>query len=496
MSRLEELSLRALAREASQPCIDFEKRWITWGEMRHVAERLGAALDAGGVSARAPVALIARNRPSAVAALLGLIARGCTIRMVYAFQSPAAMARDIERLKPAAVVGAAEEFTDEVLSVLRMNGIAAIALADMDATSIPGLERSECRDIEVPADPRIEILTSGTTGPPKHFAVSFEMIARHHVGVHMLPSSQSSDPLLMPPMLLFFPLGNISGIYSTIPTMLRGRRAELWDRFTVAAWRDHVVRYRPEVSGLPPAGVRMVLDANIPPEDLASIRLLSTGAAPLDPTVQREFEQRYGISILLSYGATEFGGPVSAMTAELYADWGQRKFGSVGRALPGAQLRIIDAETGAVLPPGKEGILEVITARIGPDWIRTSDIALIDEDGFLFHRGRADGAIMRGGFKLLPETIERALLRHSAVSAAAVVGVPDSRLGQVPAAAIQLKPGVAPPSVADLEAHLRAHVLATHIPVAWRFVQELPKNPSMKTDRPAVRRLFETPRPN
>jgi long-chain acyl-CoA synthetase len=491
VSTLEELSIRALARESSRPAIEFEKRWVTWGEMRHVAERMASFLDASGVPPRAPVALIARNRPSAVAALLGLIARGCTIRMIYPFQSPAGMARDVERLKPSAVVGAAEEFTDEVHSVLRTHGIAAIAISDMDATSVPGLERCVCRDIQVPAYPQIEILTSGTTGPPKHFAISFELIARHHVGVQLLPSSQGSDPLHMPPMPLFFPLGNISGIYSTIPTMLRGRRADLWDRFSVAAWHQHVLRHRPELTGLPPAGVQMVLDANIAPADLACIRFLSTGAAPLDPTVQRAFEERYGIPILLSYGATEFAGPVAAMTAELYPEWGKRKFGSVGRPLPGAQLRVTDPETGAVLPAGKEGILEVISPRIGPDWIRTSDVALIDEDGFVFHRGRADGAIIRGGFKLLPETIERALLLQPSVSAAAVVGVRDTRLGEVPAAAIQLKPGFAPPALADLEAHLRAHVLATHIPVKWRFVEELPRNRSMKTDRPAVRRLFE-----
>jgi long-chain acyl-CoA synthetase len=491
MNTLEELSKAALAREASQPSIEFERRWFTWGEIRHVAERIGALIDASGAPERSPVALIARNRPSAVAALLGLIARSSTIRMIYPFQSPASMARSVERLKPAAVVGAPEEFTAELRAMLRTQGIAAIAITEMDATSVPGLERCDCRDVEVPEFPQIEILTSGTTGPPKHFALSFELIARHHVGVQLLASGPGNDPLHMPPMLLFFPLGNISGIYSTLPAMLRGRRAQLWDRFSVAAWHDHVLRYRPELTGLPPAGLQMVLDANIPPADLASIRLLSTGAAPLDPTVQRAFEERYGIPILLSYGATEFAGPVSAMTAELHAEWGKRKFGSVGRSLPGAQLRVVDTETGAVLPPGREGRLEVISPRIGPDWISTADIAIIDEDGFLFHRGRADGAILRGGFKVLPETIERALLLHPAVSAAAVVGLADTRLGQVPAAAIQLKPGVAPPAPADLEAHLREHVLATHVPVVWRFVDQLPRNPSMKTDIPAVRRMFE-----
>ncbi len=159
--------------------------------------------------------------------------------------------------------------------------------------------------------------------------------------------------------------------------------------------------------------------------------------------------------------------------------------------MPGASLRIIDPDTGTVLPPGQEGLLEVISPRIGPDWIRTSDIAVIDEDGFLFHRGRADGAIMRGGFKLLPETIERALMLHPAISAVAVVGLSDARLGQVPAAAIQFKPDVVPPGIAELETHLRDQVYATHIPVIWRFVRDLPRTPSLKVDRPALRRLFD-----
>jgi acyl-coenzyme A synthetase/AMP-(fatty) acid ligase len=97
---------------------------------------------------------------------------------------------------------------------------------------------------------------------------------------------------------------------------------------------------------------------------------------------------------------------------------------------------------------------------------------------------------MRGGFKLLPETIESALLTHEAICAAAVTGITDERLGQVPVAAIQLKPDAPAPSIAELEAHLRDRVLATHIPVSWRFVQCLPRTPSLKVDRPALRQLF------
>jgi acyl-CoA synthetase (AMP-forming)/AMP-acid ligase II len=133
----------------------------------------------------------------------------------------------------------------------------------------------------------------------------------------------------------------------------------------------------------------------------------------------------------------------------------------------------------------------VLAARMSPDWKATSDLGFLDEDGFLFLRGRADGAIMRGGFKLLPDTITNALLTHPAISAAAVVGVPDRRLGQVPVAALERTPGVAEPPISEIEAYLRDRVPATHIPVRWRWFDALPRNPSLKPDLIRIRALFE-----
>lgn len=489
MRPLEDWCTEALARPAGQPAIEFEKRWYSWGELRRVADGVGALLDASGAAPGSTVAFVPRNHPAAIAALLGLLARRCTVRMIYAFQSPATIAGNLERLDAALFVAAADDCSDPVLAVLGARGIAGVALHGMDVVALPGRERSRAANTSC-EPPRVEVLTSGTTGPPKPFAVSYELIARHMLG------AAAADLSALPPTLLFFPLGNITGIYATLPPLLKGQRAVLLERFSVAGWHDHLLRYRPDAGGLPPSGVQMVLEANLPPADLACLRRLGTGAAPLDPTVHRAFEARYGVPILLSYGATEFGGPVAAMTLELHAVWGQKKFGSVGRALPGAQLRVIDAATGAVLPPGAEGVLEVISPRIGPDWIRTADTAVIDEDGFLFHRGRTDGAIMRGGFKILPETIERALMSHPAISAVAAIGIEDARLGQVPAVAVQLKRGIAPPGVTELEAHVRQQLPATHVPVLWRFVEALPRTPSLKVERPALRRLFADPQGN
>lgn len=491
MNELSQLCANALSRPPSRPAIEFAGQWFTWGDLQHVANRVAQLLRDCGIPDDAAVTLIPRNRPSAIAALLGLLSQNRTVRMVYAFQSGNSMTRDLERLKPAVVIGAAEDFSEPVTSYLKTHGIAGIVLSEMDATSLLGPAQTQFTPAPSAASPaQIEILTSGTTGPPKQFAISHALIAKHYIG-SQAATVDDEKILAAPPTLLFFPLGNISGIYSTLPVLLRGMRASLLERFSVAGWHEHLLRYRPEASGMPPAGVQMILDANIPPADLSCIRRFGTGAAPLDPTVHRAFEERYKVPILLSYGATEFGGPVTAMTPELHGTWGEKKFGSVGRALPGAQLRVIDPESGDVLPSGREGLLEVVSPRIGPEWIRTSDIALIDEDGFMFHRGRADGAIMRGGFKLLPEAIERALSEHPAISAAAVIGIKDHRLGQVPAAAVQFKPDVTKPSLEELESHLRDRIYATHIPAHWRFVDELPRTPTLKVDRPALKSLFD-----
>jgi acyl-coenzyme A synthetase/AMP-(fatty) acid ligase len=412
--------------------------------------------------------------------------------MAYAFQSSSALARELEGLAPTIVVADADDFSPEVCAALRAQGAVGIALTETDAALVQGLERSS-RDkpFGAPSQPTIEILTSGTTGAPKRFGLLHETVAQHIVGANKNYQTPDVDYSQRPPAFLYYPLANISGIYTILPTLLIGHPMLLVDRFSVEAWRDHIRRYRPDRASLPPAGLQMVLDADVPPEELAGVRSIATGAAPVDPNVHRTFQARYRIPVLQSYGATEFAGPVTSMTPELHAQWGERKLGSAGRPIGGARLRVVDPDTGQALPPGEEGILEVISPRVGPEWIRTSDIAVIDEDGFLFHRGRADGAILRGGFKLLPETVERALLLHPSVSAALVVGLPDARLGHVPAAVIQIRQGAAQPTTADLERHLRDHVYATHVPVAWRFVEDLPRTPSLKADRVAARGMFE-----
>lgn len=491
MISLEQYAADALSRSSDLPALEFRQQWYTWGQLNSVANAVVDRVKASGCADNAVIALVAKNRPSAIAAYLGLLRERYSIRIVYPFQSAAAIARDIEAIRPAVVIAALDTLEQPLSDKLREMSIAAIALDGTEVVTPQGLAISGI-DASTCAQPTLEILTSGTTGAPKPFALDYNTIAQHVVGGRPIATSEGADPSALAPGLMYFPVGNITGLHSIITPLLRGQRGMLMDRFNLEEWHDHLVRFRPPASGLPPAGVQMAIEADYPAEDFSSLKMIGTGAAPLDPTVQHTFEKKYGVPIILAYGATEFGGPVAGMTLALRQQWGDKKLGSVGPAMPGASLRVVDAETGAELGAGEQGILEVISPRIGPEWIHTSDIAYIDEDGFLFLCGRADGAIMRGGFKILPETIEKALLLHPSISAAGVVGIPDQRLGQVPAAAVQHTPGTDKVSFAGLEQHLREHLPSTYIPTAWLWVDELPRTLSYKVDQRALRALFVT----
>lgn len=466
------------------PAIRDGDRWIDWPDVaRHAAELTETLLQAG-VPPEAAVAFAPRNRPTALSAFLALMAARRRVTMVYPFQSGAALAASIRALPVSAVIMDRDDFFSELIEILDAKGVAGIALADDGCTCICPARTASASASAIPA---LEILTSGTTGPPKHFPIGYDVVLDY------IRQAEQRGGAERPPTLLCFPMSNISGLYTLATSFLRGRSVILLERFTVADWRNYVVEFRPQASGGPPAALAMILADDVPQGDLSSLRYFSTGAAPVDPQVQKTFEDRYGIPVLQTYGATEFGGPVSAMTLPLREAYGAGKSGSVGRPIGGAKLRIRDEDSGMLAPSGAPGTVEVLCPRMGGGWIVTSDLGTIDADGFLYLHGRSDGAIMRGGFKIMPETVEEALRTHPAVADVSVVGIDDRRLLQLPAAAVVLKPGLEPPSPAELEAHIRRTLPATHVPAAWRFVANLPRTVSFKTDRSAVRDLFAGP---
>jgi len=231
----------------------------------------------------------------------------------------------------------------------------------------------------------------------------------------------------------------------------------------------------------------MVLHSELTREDLAGVRAVTSGTAPLSADDADAFTAKFGIPVLTSYAATEFGGGVAGWTLADHQQYWQAKRGSVGRANPGAQLRVVD-EAGRVLGPDEHGLLEVIPAQMSSrDWIRTTDLARIDADGFVWILGRADQAIIRGGFKVMPDDVRTALESHPAVRGAAVIGVADERLGETPVAMVELH-GQA--SAEELAEYLGARLARYEIPTDIAIVEVIPRTPSGKADLGAVREHF------
>jgi len=123
-------------------------------------------------------------------------------------------------------------------------------------------------------------------------------------------------------------------------------------------------------------------------------------------------------------------------------------------------------------------------------WVETNDRAVLDEDGFLWIKGRYDNAIIRGGFKILADDVAKAIDSHPAIREAAVGGIPDPRLGEVPVAAYIVSAGHDAPSDEELKRFLRDKLPPYQVPVAFRAVDELPRTPSMKVSMLGLRELF------
>ena len=298
-------------------------------------------------------------------------------------------------------------------------------------------------------------------------------------------TSGETAPPDAPPELAYWQFGGI-GVCQLVAGVYNARRIVMLERFSVAGFVDVIKTHGVKRSGVQPAVVRMLLDADVPKEDLASLEFLISASGPLDPETRDEFEQHFGIPIRLAYGATEFAGSLCAWMPDDIEKFPDSKRHSVGRPLPDTQVRVIDPDSGAELPAGEQGLLEAKVAPISPGWIRTTDIASIDADGFVYLHGRADGAINRGGFKVLPETVRRVLISHPAVRDACVVGVADPRLGAVPFAAVEVAPGTQAPSDDELAELVRRELPVYNVPVAFTVVDDLPRNPALKVSLPEV----------
>jgi long-chain acyl-CoA synthetase len=238
-------------------------------------------------------------------------------------------------------------------------------------------------------------------------------------------------------------------------------------------------------------------NAELAKTDFGSLRACISGGAPLPAELKARFEERSGSVVIEGYGLTESSGVISCNPYE-----GTNKTGSIGQPIPGTQVRLVDKEDPHKdVPPGEPGELVAkgpqmmagywnkseATRQVFVDgWLRTGDVATIDDDGFIFIVDRLKDMIAVGGFKVFPSQIEDILYTHPAVKEALVIGVPDSYAGERPKAFVTLNEGIAA-NGADLEKWLNPK-LGKHERVLAVVVREnLPKTMIGKLDRKALR---------
>ncbi len=463
----------------------------TWRQLVEIGDALETALVAAGVPVSAPVGVVARNRPFLAATILGLVTHRRSVTMIYSAQSPEAMAGDIAKLRLVAIVADPQDWAGPQIEAARAAGTLGLAATGELGEPIRAVENiakvGAAPHREPPAEPGVELLSSGTTGAPKRVMIGFPILERTAQSFML----GEPPPGGRPPQIVSAPFGNVSGLCQLIGCAAGTTPMAILEKFSVTEFVDAIKRVRPPILGMVPVGVKMILDAKVPKEDLAGVVGVFGGGGQLTPEIQDQFEEAYDIPIHWGYGATEFGGTLVRWTPDMREPFAKSKRGSIGRAMPGTDLRVIDTQTGEVLPPGKPGVMEAKVPMMSPDWIRTTDLVTIDEDGFVFHHARNDGVISRGGFKILPETVVEALRTHPAIADASIVGLTDDRLGEVPAAAVELKAGATYPGDDALAAHLRARLTAMHIPTRFIAVEALPRTPSMKVSLAEVRRLFD-----
>jgi acyl-CoA synthetase (AMP-forming)/AMP-acid ligase II len=478
-----ELSRRiaqVLAIDPTAPAMEFEHRWYSWGELAATGDEIEPHVRRGE-----RVAVLLRNRPAHVALILGLLRAGACVVTANPERGADRVREDLASLGAATIAGEPDDLEASAPAFRRLSTTGPGSVALVGSRGDAG---------ELRPDVAVEMLTSGTTGPPKRVPLSYDTLLRVLVGAkHYERDADSGVRLRSGVVIVNSPFVHLGGLFRILQCVNDGRAFCLLERFRVDEWAEAVRRHRPRTVSLVPAALRMVLEANLDPADLESVRSVVSGTAPLDPDEADAFTARYGVPVLTSYAATEFGGGVAGWNLADHEQFWEAKRGSVGRAHAGCQLRVVDPATGVPLGADREGLLEVRAGQLGDDsgWARTTDVARIDDDGFLYILGRADQAIIRGGFKIRPDDVRAALERDPRVRTAAVVGRPDERLGAVPVAAVELRPGGTRVSDADL-IDAAAKVLARYeLPVELRIVDALPRTPVGKVDLAAVRTLFE-----
>ena len=484
------------------PVCRFGGNPTSYRELDEQSGRLAAGLQAAGLAPGQVVAVQLPNLPQFLIAYFGALKAGLVVLPL----NPLLMAPEIEYHlsdSAAALLIGFEGMHAEAVKACETTGV-PLYLVDMGPGPLPDGTRpfsqlSGATPLDEPGgvprapdDTAVLVYTSGTTGRPKGAELTHFQLYMNATIAGGLFGVRSDDVVLA--VLPFF---HVFGLSSVINVFVRfGGCLSILPRFQSAAVLDALEADRCTVIGGVPTMLHALAQQDITGRDLSALRVAVSGGASLPEDILRTFEGKYGIEVLEGYGMTE---TASSCT---FNRPGDSKVLSIGKPLWGVRVRVADSSD-RTLPAGREHVGEILirghnvmkgylgrpeataeTLRGG--WLHSGDLGYMDEDGFYFIVDRAKDLVIRGGYNVYPREIEEVLYAHPAISEAAVIGKPDERLGEEVVAVVALRPGHEA-SAEDIIAYTRERLAAYKYPREIRFMAELPKGPSGKILKSALR---------
>ena len=475
-------------------------RVLTYAQLQADSIELGRYLAAQGLAKGDKVALMLHNGYQTARLLIGVMYAGFTVAPLNLLAQPSQLAYVLEHSDTRLVFTSAE-LAGRVHAALKdLSREVNVVVIDPDATSIVAIAPPS--QSALPAvtedDDALLMYTSGTTGKPKGVVLSHQSVA---AGGEF--TSQAHHLTAGDRVMCSLPLYHINGqIVTAVAPLVHGGSVVMPHRFSVTNYWETVAARRCTWINVVPTIIAYLLNAPDPRAhglDITAVKFCRSASAPLPPELHRAFEEKFGISIIETFGMTETNAPCFTNPYER----AQRKIGSPGRAF-GNEGKVINPATGLDLPAGQVGELmvrgdnvmkgyykdpETTAKTLRPDgWMHTGDLGYMDADGFVFVTGRIKELIIKGGENIAPREIDEALLKHPAVLEAAAVGMPDPRYGQEIMACVVLKPG-ASCSLGELYSFSQQELGRYKTPKLIKLVDSLPKGPSGKVQR---LRLLET----
>jgi fatty-acyl-CoA synthase len=364
-------------------------------------------------------------------------------------------------------------------------------------------------DPQVPIEPKdiaIQLYTSGTTGRPKGAMLSHaNFLSLVRAGGTERPdwNRWNEDDV----SLVAMPIFHIGGSGWGVLGLYHGAKGVIAREFDPTKMLDFFERSGITKLFMVPAAMQFVVRQPRAREvDFSRLKYMLYGASPIPAALLKECIDVFKCGFVQMYGMTETTGTIVALPPEDHVE-GLDRMRSAGKALPGVELAILDAD-GKRLPPGEVGEIATrsgsnmagywnlpeATARTldKDNWLRTGDAGYLDQDGYLYIPDRIKDMIISGGENVYPAEVEQALYTHPAVAECAVIGVPDATWGEAGRAIVVLRDGQ-PVTEAELIAHLDGRLARYKIPKSVVFAGQLPHTASGKLVKPDLRRLYGTP---